>query len=301
MQIAVVFRERYGVTMLAALRMVRDWSQRDAAEQWNRRWPDDLKTYKTISYWEVWPARTGHAPSLSVLSRLAELYECSVSDLVSDRADFRDRDSSSQAIRALDKVRAIARDTPTDTDEMDALDVADFARAADVRASRTGAARRESLLRLAAAVSLAAAEPTALDDTDRVLPQGERYDGIWRSEYVYPSTSREADFVGEHYVTLRHRGTTLRGDSAAHPTGSRLRLELTLESAIATGTWRERTSPTGYYRGATYHGSLHLVVDPTGDRMKGMWLGFSRDFTVTSGAWQLTRVQQSITPVGTTA
>lgn len=37
MEIAVVFCERYHLNMRAALRMVRDWSQRDAAEHWNSR------------------------------------------------------------------------------------------------------------------------------------------------------------------------------------------------------------------------------------------------------------------------
>jgi len=44
------------------------WSQSQVAEEWNRRWPDDLKTFKNFSYWELWPARTGHAPSLDVLA-----------------------------------------------------------------------------------------------------------------------------------------------------------------------------------------------------------------------------------------
>ena len=81
--------------------MAHDWSQRDAAEQWNRRWPADPKTFKNFSYWELWPGPTGHAPSLDVLARLAELYECSVADLVSDCADFRGFDAVHQDTRQL--------------------------------------------------------------------------------------------------------------------------------------------------------------------------------------------------------
>jgi hypothetical protein len=61
-----------------------------------------------------------------------------------------------------------------------------------------------------------------------------------------------------------------------------------VENAVATGTWREQTSPTGYYKGAVYHGTLQVVVDPAGRRMNGMWLGFGRDFTINSGQWELT-------------
>jgi len=69
------------------------WSQRLVAEAWSARWPDDQKTFKNISYWEQWPGSTGHAPSLESLERLACIYECSVSDLLSDRPNF-DRRSS---------------------------------------------------------------------------------------------------------------------------------------------------------------------------------------------------------------
>jgi hypothetical protein len=47
-----------------------------------------------FSYWEMWPSSTGHAPSFDNLSKLAELYECAVSDLLRDLPDFRDRDSA---------------------------------------------------------------------------------------------------------------------------------------------------------------------------------------------------------------
>jgi hypothetical protein len=80
--------------MRVALRLARGWSQRDAAEQWNDRWPAEPKTFKNFSYWELWPADTGHAPSLDVLGRLAELYECRVADLLTDVADFRGADQA---------------------------------------------------------------------------------------------------------------------------------------------------------------------------------------------------------------
>lgn len=60
-----------------------------AAEAWNWRWPDALKTSKNFSYWERWPHRSGRAPSLEVLERLAKLYACSVSDLLEGHGDYR--------------------------------------------------------------------------------------------------------------------------------------------------------------------------------------------------------------------
>src|SRR5258708_23461050 len=83
-EIAVEFRRRFNVNARVALRQARGWTQPDAAARWNRRWPEDLKTFKNFSYCEAWPSSTGHAPSLEVLGRLAPLYECTVAELVAD-------------------------------------------------------------------------------------------------------------------------------------------------------------------------------------------------------------------------
>lgn len=308
-QIAHDFRDRFGVNMRVALRVARDWSQRDAADRWNQRWPADPKTFKNFSYWELWPGRTGHAPSLEVLGRLAELYECRVADLVDDCADFRasdpahrDRRQFAELSDATGATRTNGNDDPADVlpvvdawlHDVESTDVHELARLASVWSQRmnTPAARRALLLKLSAGLSLAAASPT-LGETDDSGQSGGNaspadHSGIWHSRYVYPSTGRGGDHVGEHYVVVRHRGDRLIAQSIEHSSGSRLRLDLELDAPLATGTWSENTSPDGYYRGALYHGTLQLVVDPSGRSMSGMWLGFGRDFTINSGEWMLT-------------
>ncbi|MGH3352231.1 MAG: hypothetical protein ACRDPS_16295 [Nocardioides sp.] len=100
-EVADAFADRYGLNPRVAFRAARDWSQRDAADEWTRRWPDDPKTFKNFSYWEQWPSRTGYAPSLDILGRLAELYECSVADLVGELADYSHLDSARNVIGDL--------------------------------------------------------------------------------------------------------------------------------------------------------------------------------------------------------
>lgn len=302
-EVAAVFCERYGVNMRAALRMVRDWSQRDAADEWNKRWPDEPKTFKNFSYWELWPGPTGHAPSLDVLGRLAELYDCSIADLVSDCADFRAGDTAFRDGRQLAALPGVFQPQTPDHDveelitRLELTDVHELARLTSAWSERLGAStsRRALLLKLSASLSLAAASPALAGDTadeqsTTAAQAGQAADfaGIWHSRYVYPSTGRKDDFVGRHYLVARQHGNRLIGQSLPHTTGSQLRIELAIESSVATGSWRETTSPHGYYKGATYHGTLQLVIDPSGRQMNGMWLGFGRDFDINSGEWTLT-------------
>jgi hypothetical protein len=179
-------------------------------------------------------------------------------------------------------------------EQLESIDVHELARLTASWADSIGrsANRRSLLLKLSAGLSLAAASPTLADESKHApSPQfaaieGD-FSGIWHSRYLYPSTGRKGEFVGEHYVVLRQSGNRLIGQSLPHRTGSRLRLELALDIPVATGTWRETTSQNGYYKGAVYHGTLQLVIYPGGRRMCGMWLGFGRDFTINSGQWEL--------------
>ena len=87
-EIGAVFQATYRVNPRVALRQAHGWSQPQAAERWTELWPDDPKTFKSFSYWEQWPGQTGHSPSLDTLDRLARLYECKVTDLLTDGQDY---------------------------------------------------------------------------------------------------------------------------------------------------------------------------------------------------------------------
>jgi hypothetical protein len=155
-----------------------------------------------------------------------------------------------------------------------------------------GIGRRALLLKLSTALSLAAASPAFAEESDgspsitTAAVEGD-LSGIWHSQYVYTSTGRGDDFTGEHYVAMRHEGDRFFGQSVPAQNGSRLSLDLVLRGSVVTGTWSERTSPTGYYRGSVYHGAIQLIMDPMGKTMKGMWVVFDREFAVDCDAWEL--------------
>ena len=76
---------------------------------------------------------------------------------------------------------------------------------------------------------------------------------------------------------------------------SRVMIDLTANGQVLTGTWTEETNPAGYYHGAVYHGAIQLLLEPTGRRMTGKWVGFGRDFDLNTGPWSLELVTISVT------
>lgn len=86
-QIADELAQRWDLSHLQAFRLAHGMSQEQAAERYNARWqPPRPLTGKHISYWEMWPAQTGKQPPLNKLRMLAEVYECTLSDLLAEHS-----------------------------------------------------------------------------------------------------------------------------------------------------------------------------------------------------------------------
>ncbi|KUJ69874.1 DNA-binding protein [Streptomyces albus subsp. albus] len=118
----------------------------------------------------------------------------------------------------------------------------------------------------------------------------ENYSGVWLSRYEFYSSGRNETFTGQHYIVLVQHGNRLTGRSlpgASSNPRSPLSLDLIADRNVVTGTWTEQTAADGYYQGASYHGALQLLVEPTGRRMAGKWVGFGKDFDVNTGPWEL--------------
>lgn len=129
------------------------------------------------------------------------------------------------------------------------------------------------------------------------------YSGVWLSQYDYHSSGRAKTLTGKHYVVLLQHGNRITVRSlpgASSNPDSPLTMDLTLDGSVVTGTWVEQTATDGYYRGARYHGAIQMLVEPTGTRMVGKWVGFGKDMDTNTGPWEL-RLQEASTDQKTIA
>lgn len=138
--------------------------------------------------------------------------------------------------------------------------------------------------------------------TPQASPRG-NYSGVWLSQYDYHSSGRSKTLTGKHYVVLLQHGNRITVRSlpgASSNPDSPLTMDLTLDGSVVTGTWVEQTATDGYYRGARYHGAIQMLIEPTGTRMIGKWVGFGKDMDTNTGPWQL-RLQEASTNQATIA
>jgi hypothetical protein len=127
-------------------------------------------------------------------------------------------------------------------------------------------------------------------------PTASPLNGIWLSRYEYESTGRGATFANAHYVMLIQHGAKLQIRALPGTTTGRLIMDLTINGAVITGTWTEETNPTGYYRGSVYHGAIQMLLEPSGRKMVGKWVGFGKDFDLNTGPWTLELVSADTGP-----
>lgn len=122
--------------------------------------------------------------------------------------------------------------------------------------------------------------------TARVVGRG-NYGGVWLSRYEYYSSGRGATFTGVHHVIVLQHDDRLTVRSLPGSAASTLSMDMTVDGPVITGVWVEQTEVDGYYRGARYHGAIQMLVEPTGRRMTGKWVGFGKEMDINTGPWSL--------------
>jgi transcriptional regulator with XRE-family HTH domain len=117
--------------------------------------------------------------------------------------------------------------------------------------------------------------------------------GIWRSSYSFASSGRDAGFTSRHFVLVLQYGARLMVRSLQRQ-ASAVSMDLSVNGEVITGTWTERTSGSGYYRGAVYTGAVQMLETRPG-AMAGRWVGFGKEGEINDGPWSLDLVEASAT------
>ena len=121
-----------------------------------------------------------------------------------------------------------------------------------------------------------------------IVPRGPRnVQGLWQAKYIY-FTRDGVERVEHHLLELQQfgkyaRGCNLVGKKHWYNVSGRLENEIYL-----TGSWRNTSE------GDLFHGAFQFVVNPEGDEMKGLWIGFNTDHKVKHGPWEWKLIDREI-------
>lgn len=107
--------------------------------------------------------------------------------------------------------------------------------------------------------------------------------GTWRSYYEYGGNA------SEHIIIFKKEGDVYIGISQPLPDGESVEIRLQADDTAFTGTFQEKTSSAGHYKGAVFHGALQFLLE--GKRLHGQWVGFNSGRTkINNGPWTLQRI-----------
>jgi hypothetical protein len=117
-------------------------------------------------------------------------------------------------------------------------------------------------------------------------------EGTWNSRYEYARGPGGEQQVSEHSIRFAQMKSEWVGVSLPVADGSEVRLNLRQEGNQFSGTWHEKTSPAGHYKGREFSGAILLSLNESGQELSGKWLGMSSSTNrIKDGAWTLRRNQ----------
>lgn len=122
--------------------------------------------------------------------------------------------------------------------------------------------------------------------TDNIIKARRSIRGIWSTTYTYHNSARDIDLESKHYVKVRTIDNLVVMETLSDFNDSYMLAKFSQNEDILTGTWIEKTSITGDYKGVTYHGAAQLVLSGDGKTIKGKWIGFGKNMEVKTGEWQ---------------
>jgi len=120
------------------------------------------------------------------------------------------------------------------------------------------------------------------------------FSGVWLSTYRYHSTVRKSDFVSQHYVWLRQDGNEFTVESLPDINDSYMNARFVLHDKVATGTWEDRSSKKGYYKGHVYYGAAQLIFDEDWKHLAGKWVGFGLKMDIKTGPWEIVYIGKNL-------
>jgi|GEM_PF-1750770 len=118
--------------------------------------------------------------------------------------------------------------------------------------------------------------------------------GDWQSYYRYTSSTRGgADFWGQYTMHATQDGDTVKfetgPESAAHGV---IELKLGKNGQLATGKWREKTDPSGAFKGKEFNGIIEFRIVENGNRLNGVWHGIGGSGAMHTDIWELVRARE---------
>jgi hypothetical protein len=113
------------------------------------------------------------------------------------------------------------------------------------------------------------------------------FSGVWLSTYSFTSGLTGDVLETEHYVTMHRIGNQLIVESIPNTHGSYMMGRFTLDGRVATGSYQSQNSPLSSAKGALYYGAAQLILDKDGKGLRGMGVGYGKDFEVKPSNWQI--------------
>jgi hypothetical protein len=121
-----------------------------------------------------------------------------------------------------------------------------------------------------------------------LIGSNRKLNGYWTAKITYPVEAQNDD---ENYIfELKQIGKLVIGKNLS--TDSKKTRTVKIRGKISderylTGEWKSKLDDL-----REYHGTFQLGMLPHGNKLNGKWIGFSKDFNVYCGEWEMERISE---------